>query len=82
MPVLNLTGNSGAALVDQASAGQKPTHKDNSVRISEIRAQLDYRASIGPHSSKYVVFPDDVHLCFEQTVSTRSHLTNWLARVR
>ena len=69
-----------AALIDQGSTGQ-PNHKDKSARIAEIRSQLDYWANIGPHNSKYVVFPEDADLCFEQTVSMISYLTKWLARV-
>jgi hypothetical protein len=81
MPVLNAKWAGVAALIDQGSTGQKPTHKDKSERIGDIRAQLDYFANIGPHDSKYVVFPEDAYLCFEQTVSMMSYLTKWLARV-
>ena len=81
MPVLTLKWKAVAALIDQGSVGQKPTHKDKSERIAQIREQLDYWANIGPHNSKYVVFPEDAYLCFEQTVSMISYLAKWLARV-
>lgn len=70
-----------ATLIDQGSIGQRPNHKDKSERIEEIRAKLDYWANIGPHDSKYVVFPEDAYLCYEQTVSMISYLTKWLARM-
>lgn len=70
-----------AGLIDKGSTGQKPNHKDKSERIEEIRAKLDYWANIGPHDSKYEVFPEDAYLCYEQTVSMIAYLSKWLARV-